>query len=144
MTTAFKVLLEDYASDCRAYGYNDGCSPEPDDAALLRYVTKLEAERDELRARLAETEAQEPVAADMRPNGCSTWHRFSRVGDAKRWIADPWPGVDEVRLLYARPAPAIPAGAGMPTASMAAASAYTMGWNDCRAEMVNAAPEPKA
>lgn len=45
---------------------------------------------------------QEPVTAQFRVDGCSTWHSFT-VSDARRWLANPWAGIEEVRLLYAAP-----------------------------------------
>jgi hypothetical protein len=107
------------------------------DAAVVRALA-AERERDTLRTRLAELE---PVA----------WKRADWSGSESPTLQfDPPPDRPTVRdeltnpiwtPLYARPVPAIPADPGMLTVSMAPSSAYAMGWNDCRAKMLPAAPE---
>lgn len=75
--------------------YRDGCRVEHAQRLMLQHhaadmaqrVADLEAERDELRARLAEIEAQEPV----------------------RWVANTQHSYCATKL-YARPVPAIPDG----------------------------------
>lgn len=55
----FQDMLSEYGGDCRNYGYNDGCRPEPSEDAILQYVAELEAIRDKVR------EVVGPLATDM-------------------------------------------------------------------------------
>ena len=74
--------------------------------ALVAFVEQLRRERDELAARLAEIEAQPPVAWQSRFTDGGGWagcsERHARMVAA---APDEWPGY-EVRTLFARPAPA--------------------------------------
>ena len=94
---------------------------DADSAELRRVCAARDAarkERDELRARLAEIEGQEPVDAHvrLRLNQRSDWLRPEPTKDEPtpleraKYLAGNWPKRYEMRLLYARPVPATPNG----------------------------------
>jgi hypothetical protein len=97
----FKDMLSDYGGDCRSYGYNDGCRPEPSEDSILEYVAYLERGRDELRARMAEIERQEPVAHYRKSD--TPWLQSGKCTTVYQHPAEDW-----TEPLYARPVPAIP------------------------------------
>jgi hypothetical protein len=71
--------------------------------ALQQRVAGLEAERDTLRARLAELEGQEPVAHYRKSD--AAWLQSGNCTTVYRHAAEDW-----TEPLYARPVPAITAG----------------------------------
>jgi hypothetical protein len=90
-------------------------------------IAELEAERDDLRARLAEMEQQEPICVVQMT---TTVGRLRYNPDAVQLPEHGMP-------LYARPVPEIPADPGMLIAGMGSSSTqYVMGWNDCRATVL--------
>ena len=83
--------------------YLDTDSPSYDGFGFAMFIhKKLSKENEELARKLHELENQEPVTAQLRCTGTTTWHSFS-VDMARQWLAKPWQGVEEVRLLYSKP-----------------------------------------
>jgi hypothetical protein len=92
-------------------------APRRDAVVLAEVHDVVIAERDELRARLAEIDGQEPVDVQVRLNNPScTWQRPDTTRDEPtilaraQYLCSNWPKRYSMRLLYARPVPAIPEG----------------------------------
>lgn len=83
--------------------YIETDSPNYDGFGFALFILeKVSKENEELARRLHEVENQEPVTAQLRCTGTTTWHSFS-VDMARQWLSKPWQGIEEVRLLYGKP-----------------------------------------